>query len=346
MVTPVFASSTRIAWSSKRQSAFGSPLVEADMDRFLKLQEPLIVNETAEHWSDRGSVGSGHDWTEQRGRERQSVQFSIPDQALPVDFIGYLLGLLFSAETAQTTAGGANEHNCSFQSLDSRPAAWTTTLAVGEDDLSYYIQDAAVTGLTISGSRTDRLQAGAELVASKIGGTVTGNNWPAASALRYLYSYAGTFSLDGDDSRTAQLRDFSLNLNSGINAELAWQKASSESERLHPSWWPYSPERSMTLNISLLGSTGDLDTFRTAQQQATPMSVVISCLGEVIGGTSPPENDLVEITIPQAVFTGLDYSYEDGMMVISLTAEGDYHASTGGPLAICTVEGSVPEYFV
>lgn len=345
MITPVLASSTRIAWSTKRQSAFGSALSEPDLDRFLKLSQPLIVNESATHWNDRGSIGSGHDWIENRGRERQSVHFSIPSQPLPVEFIGYLLGLLFSTETAQNTAGGANQHSCSFQSLKDRPSAWTTTLALGEDDLNYRIQDAAVSEMTLSGEGHERLKTQANFVASRIGGALTGANWPTSAPLRYLYSYAGTFSLDGDSIRTSQLRSFNLSLKSGINTDLAWQRNASESERIYPSWWPYSPERGLGLQLSLLGSSGDLALFRAAQQQATPMAVVISCLGETISGTSPAENDLVEITIPKAVFTEMDYAYDDGMLRINLSADADYHAATGGPVAIRTVEGSVDAYF-
>jgi hypothetical protein len=345
MITPVLASAARIAWSSKRQSAFGSPLSEVEFDRFIRLKEPLIVDESAEHWNDRGSVGSGHDWTENRGVERQSVAFEIPFQPLPVDFIGYLLGLLFSSETAQATPSGANQHSCAFQSLKDRPSAWTTSIAVGEDDQNYVIQDAAVKDLALSGGDNGRLTASAGFVASRIGDGLSGNSWPDSVPLRYLYNYAGSFSLGGDSSRTSQLKSFSLRLNSGINTDQAWLKNASETERIFPSWWPYSPARSMALTISLLGSSGDLEIFRNAQQQTTPAEVVISCLGETINGTSPPETDLVELTIPQAVFTRMNYHYDGGMLVIDLTAEGNYHAATGGPVSVRTVEGSVAEYF-
>ncbi len=343
-MSPVHASNNRLAWSAKRQSAFGTPLDEADLNRFLKLDEALIISDTATHWSDQGSFGSGHDWAEQRGRESQHVTFSIGGQALPVDFVGYLLGLMFSSETATTTPGGANGHSASFQPLDTRPEAWVTTLAVGEDDLAYPVQDVACTSLNISGSNNERLQAGGEFVASKIGEALTGTNWPASAPLRYLYSYAGTFSLDGDTGRRNQLRSFSLDLSSGINTEMAWRRAASETDRIYPSWWPYTPERKLKLSLSLLAESGDLTAFRTAQQSATPAAVVISCLGETISGTSPTESDKLEISIPKAVFTEMSYSYENGLMVIDLEAEGNYDASTGGPVAVSTLEGEVPEY--
>ncbi len=343
-MSPVHASSNRLAWSAKRQSAFGTALDEADLNRFLKLENPLIINENATHWDDKGSIGAGHEWTEQRGRDSQHVTFSIGGQALPVEFIGYLLGLMFSSETAAETTGGANSHSASFQSLDSRPEAWVTSLAVGEDNLAYRLQDVACTSLNISGNQNQRLEVGGEFIASKIGDSLSGSSWPASTPLRYLYSYAGTFSLGGDTGRSSQLRSFSLDLASGISTEMAWRRAASEDDRIHPSWWPYTPERKLTLKLSLLAESGDLAAFRTAQQNATPTAVVISCLGETISGTSPAESDKLEISIPKAVFTGMSYSYENGLMQIDLEAEGNYDASTGGPLAVSTVEGAVQEF--
>ena len=92
----VYRTSSRIAWSAKKQAAFGSALGNNDLTRFLRLQDPLIINENAEHWTDRGMVGSGHEWESQRGKIRQYVRFEIPVQPLPVNFIGYLLALFFS----------------------------------------------------------------------------------------------------------------------------------------------------------------------------------------------------------------------------------------------------------
>jgi hypothetical protein len=343
-MSPVHASSNRLAWSVKRQSTFGTPLDEVDLNHFLKLSEPLTISETATHWNDQGSIGAGHDWTDQRGRESQHVTFSIGNQALPVEFVGYLMGLLFSSESAAATTGGANGHGASFQALDTRPEAWVTTLAVGEDNLAYRLQDVACTSLTIKGSQNERLEAGAEFVASRIGDALSGSGWPASTPLRYLYSYAGSFSLGGDTGRSSQLRSFSLELGSGISTDLAWRRAASEGERIYPSWWPYTPDRTLKLSLSLLAESGDLAAFRAAQQNATPTAVVISCLGETISETSPAESDKLEISIPKAVFTGMNYSYQNGLMQIELEAEGNYDASTGGPLAVSTVEGGVPEF--
>ncbi|MBN2290708.1 MAG: hypothetical protein JXQ83_15345 [Candidatus Glassbacteria bacterium] len=340
----VYRTASKVAWPTRKQAVFGSPLEKTDLAKFLKLQDPLVINENAEHWTDRGAIGKGHDWETQRGKVRQFVRFEIPVQPLPVDFIGYLLALFFSRESASTNGSGAYEHTAKFNSLADRPEAYVTSLAVLEDGEDRCLQDVACTGLTLRGQGTNRLEAGGSFVASKIGDTLSGYSWPAASALRYLYNYAGTFTLDAADRKT-QLQDFELSLEAGIDTDLAWRKEASEAERIYPALWPYTPERSMELKISLLAEGGDLAAFRSAQQAGTEQAVVLSCLGESIPGTDPADHDEVEISVPKAVFTAVDYSYGSGLLQLDLSLEGRYDSGLQGPVSIKTTEGSTEEYF-
>jgi hypothetical protein len=337
-------SATRVAWSVKKQSAFGTALDKTDLTRFLRLADPVIINESAEHWTDRGMIGTGHDWETQRGRIRQYVRFEIPVQPLPVDFIGYLLALFFSQESASTAPSGAYQHAAKYLDLSARPEAYVTTLAVHEDSSDYYLRDVACQSLTLRGERTDRLEAGGSFVASRIGGTLSSYTWPASIAQRYLYNYAGAFTIDAADKRT-RLSRFELSLEAGINMDLAWRKAAAEADRIYPDQWPYSPERKMTLSLGLLAQSGDLATFRAAQQAGSEDAIVISCLGEAISGTSSTDYDEIEIAIPKAVYTELDYNYEHGLLNIALTVEGRYDTQTGGPVSVKTTEGQVAEYF-
>ena len=103
-MAPVQRTASKIAWSVQKQDSFGSPLSNANLTRFLKLQDPIVIDESAEHWTDRGMVGTGHDWETQRSRIRQSVRFEIPVQPLPVDFVGYLLALFFPTTAASSWA--------------------------------------------------------------------------------------------------------------------------------------------------------------------------------------------------------------------------------------------------
>ena len=338
-------SASEIAWSIKKQSAFGTPVEEADLTKHLKLADPLIINENAEHWTDRGMVGSGHDWETQRGKIRQFVQLEIPMQPLPVDFLGYLIAMFFSDETESIIeAGKVYGHTAKFLPLGTRPEAYQTTLAILEDANDYGVQDLAVRSLTIRGEGRNRLEASASLTGTKIG-DLTAYTFPDAAALRYLYNYAGKFEIDSDIR--AQLRSFELTLESGINEELAWQKAAAEANRIYPAVWPYTPERNMSLSLRILAAAADLATFRAAQQLGTEAAVVVSCLGALITGSEPEDHDEVEITIPKAVYNGVDYGYEEGLLHIELDIEG-HHDSTGelnSPIKILTTEGTIPEYF-
>jgi len=340
----VYKTASKVAWSIKKQSAFGSALDKTDLTMFLKLRDPLIINENAEHWTDRDMIGAGHDWETQRGKVRQFVQFEIPLQPLPVEFIGYLLALFFSKESAVTNASGAYEHTTRFNSLTGRPEAYVTTLAVLEEDSDYYLQDVACSKLTLRAQGPNRLEAGGSLVASKVGGTLSGYTWPTAAACRYLYNYAGTFTLNAADKK-AQLRNFELTLDAGINLDLAWQKTASEANRIYPGLWPYTPDRNMALTVGLLAESGDLASFRAAQQAGTEDAVVLSCLGESIPGTDPLDYDEVEINLPKAVYTAVDYKYDNGVLQLDLDLEGRYDSSLDGPLSVKTTEGAVAEYF-
>ncbi|HUU29375.1 MAG TPA: hypothetical protein VM123_16350 [archaeon] len=337
-------SASKVAWSIKKQSAFGTALVKTDLTKFLKLADPLIINESAEHWTDRGMIGLGHDWETQAGRLKQFIEFEIPVQPVPVDFAGYLLALFFSQESAQTAASGAFKHTAKFVALDTRPSAYTTTFAVHEDGSDYYIQDLACRKLTLRGQGSNRLEMGGSFAASKIGGTLSSYTWPSSAASRYVYNYAGTFTIDAANKK-AQLHSFELSLESGINLDLAWQKVAAEANRIYPSLWPYTPERSMSLSLTVLAESSDLAAFRSAQQGGSEDALVVSCLGEAIPGTSPTDYDEVEISIPKAVYKALEYSYDSGLLHLELTVEGRYDSSTGGPISVKTTEGTVEEYF-
>ncbi|MEA2063020.1 MAG: hypothetical protein U9P14_04930 [Gemmatimonadota bacterium] len=336
-------SAARVAWSAKRQSAFGTALVKTDLTRYLRLQDPIIINENAEHWNDRGAIGTGHDWETQRGKISQHVQFEIPVQPVPVDFAGYLVALIFSDVSTDGQDDPAYVHTTKFQPLASRPQAYTTSLAVQEDGNDYYLQDVACTSLTIRGAGSNRMEMGGSFVASRIGGTLESYSWPQASALKYLYNYAGTFSIDGTD-RKSQIRSFELSLESGINMGLAWSKAASEADRIYPSAWPYTPERNMGLTLRILAEGNNLAVFRNAQQVGSEDEIVISCLGVAITGTANPVVfDELEITVPRAVYTGVDQSYDDGLLHLDLNIEGHFDSTAGGPIEIAATN-NVTEY--
>lgn len=342
-MTTISRTASRLAWSASRQSGFGVPLSAGRIDRFLRLKDPLILKPEIEHWNDRGMTGNGHDWETQRGLLRQHVQFEIPEQPLPVGFIAFLLALFFSGESATQNSSGVYEHVSSFPDLQTVSEAAVTSLALHEDGQDWLLQDVACVSLKISGEGAERLNAGGNFVASRLIGPLTGFTWPATAAQRYLYNYAGTFNLGGVDRRP-QLRSFSLGLESGLKIEQAWRKAASEPERIYPGFWPLTPERRMSLSLSLVAESGDLAAFRTAHREGTPHGLTLSVLGETISGSSPADSDELALSVPRAVFSGLEYSYGDGVMGLELNVEGVYDNAAGGPCRVMVTEGSTPRF--
>lgn len=337
-------SAFRLAWSVRRQGSFGAALAGAVLDRGLLLADPLLVEEVTEHWTDRGAAGRGHDWETARGALSSHLRFELPVQPLPVEFIGWLAGLVFSRESASLTGGGARAHLTSFPSLESCPEGWVTTLAIKEDGAALALQDVACAALTLRGEGARRLEAGASFLGSRLG-TVSGCPWSAPAAQRYLYHYSGSFTLAGVDRRRS-LRSFELKLEAGVSPSLAWRQAASDSARLYPAAWPLGPERGVSLRLSLLAESGDLAVFREARREGSELAVTLTCQGESIPGASPAEPDRIELSLPRAVLTGLDYHYREGLLNLELTLEGRYDQALGGPVSLRTVEGTVPEYFI
>ena len=327
-MTKVQRTASKVAWSVKKQSAFGTALVKTDLTRFLRLAEPLIIKQDTELWTDRGMIGGGHDWETQSGKLRQYVQFDLPSQAMPIDFAGYLLALFFDSETPENKTG-YYEHTMKFPALAGTPAAVVTTLAMLEEGNDYYLQDIAPQSLTLRGDGSNKMEMGGSFLASKIGGTLSSYTWPNAADLRYVWNYAGVFAFATD--KKSQVRSFELTLNKGINLDLAFQKVALEANRIYPQAWIYTPERNVSLKISLLAESGDLATWQAAQKIATEINLVFSCVGAAIDETG---FDGVQITIPKSVIKTVDYSYPNGLLQIDLTIEGHYDSTTGGPCSI------------
>jgi len=340
---PVPRYASKIAWSLKKQSSIGTPLTKSDLTRFVKLSDPVIINESAEHWTDKGMVGTGHEFETERGKLRQFVQFEIPVQPLSVDFIGYLVGLAFSTSSPSVVeADEAWKHESKFTALATRPEAYFTTFAMYEDGTDQCVQGVACENLTIRGDGSNRLECGGSFLGVKIGTPLSDYSWPDATASRFLYNYAGTFELDSDI--TSQLRNFEFTVNSGINLDLAFVKTSTESDRIYPARWPLTTERNFSLSVGLIAVTGDIDTFRSAQQDGTEIAVTLSCIGSLISTV----NDEVDITVPKAVITepiGQDFG-EGGVLHLDLTFDGHYDTTDNlnSPVKV-DVTNSINEYF-
>lgn len=338
---------TKVGWSVKKQSAFGTPLVKADLTRHVKLPDPVIIKPMPDFWSDREMIGKGHDFESQRGINRQRVEGEIPMGPVPVDFLAYLLALLFGDTTdAVVQAGTVYSHTSILDTLANVPQAVVATLAVYEDGVDQIIQDLALRSITIRGDGTNRMEAGCSFIGAKLGTPLDTYTWPTAAALRYLNNFSGVFTLDGADL-AGQIRSFELSVNVGIDEELAWQKVAAEANRIYPSWWPYTEQRSASLKVSILAESGDIATYRAAYLAGTEIAVILSCLGSLISGSSPADYDELQVSLPAAVITEFDYNFAaKGLMQIEMTLEG--HWDTGGIESVIqtmVIEGEIADLF-
>lgn len=337
---------SKIAWSIKKQSAIGTPLITTDLTKYLKLADPIIINERAEHWSDRGMTGLDHEWQTTRGKLRQYLEFEIPVQPMPVDFIGYLVGLVFSKSTPTLIDENvAYSHESKFIILSTQGEAFYTTFAMYEDGTDQCVQGVACTSLTIRGEGSNRMECGGTFIGTKIGTALSDYTWPVAAAQRYLYNYAGVFTAESD--MKAQLRSFELTIDPAINLDLAWIKTATEANRIYPSLYPLTPDHGFSLNVKLIAESGDLATFRALQIVAgddePELDVDLTCLGELIPTSDPATYDTLAISVPKAIITepiGQSFG-EGGNLNLDITFDGHYDTTPDSPIVVTVTNGIV-----
>ncbi len=338
---------SKVAWSVKTQSAFGTPLAKTDLTKLMLLTDPMIIKRNVEHWTDRGMVGTGTDFESQRGVLKRWISMELPVQPVPVDFAAMLVALFFSAEAYTSPGTNTYQHVAKFLPFATLAEAKVTSLAIHEDGDDQCVQDVCVSALTIRGQADGRLEMGASLLGSKLATPLAAYTWPSVVTPRWLYNFAGVYTRATTDKKS-ELRSFELSLDAGINMDIAWRKVAAEADRSYPSVWPHSPERRMSLKTTHVCAATDLSTFIAAHDAGTEVATVISCLGGAISGSDPADSDEMTINVPKGVYTDMDYGFQNGRLQVDLTIDGHYDTSgsLNSPISITTVEGSAGELLV
>ena len=332
-------SASKLAFPLKKQSVWGTRLINASLTKFITLQQPLIPKPNLEFWTDTGEVGKGHNWETGRGLLARHVECEIPVQPLPDFAMGVLIGLFFSNTTpAASTGAEGYTHTSSFTAPETLDAALFTSLAFAEDVTDFALEDMAVSEITIRGDGNKRLEMGAKLIATKIE-ELSAYTWPDAATLYYLHNYSGAFEI-ASASKLTQLRGFELTMRNGISAELAFQKAATEAARQYPSSWPFTPQREVSLTLDIEAEQGDLTLFRAAQEAFTEQEYVISCLGAMLSSVEPRS---LLITMPKGVIDDIEQDFGSGdRLRLKLKIAPHYDDTLEGPieLAITTLDAA------
>lgn len=331
---------SKIGWSIKKQSAIGTPLIKTDFTKYLQLADPIILNERAEHWTNRGMSGLDHEWETAGGKLRQFIEFELPVQPMPVDFIGYLVGLVFNISTPTLIdTDVAYSHASKFIILSTQGEAFFTSFAIYEDGNDQCVQGVACTGLTIRGDGSGRVECGGTFIGTKIGTALSSHTWASYAAQRYLWNHAGVFTAESD--MKAQIRGFELTVNPGIDMELAYTKTATEANRIYPSKYPLTPNHGFSLNVKFIAAAAELATFRAAQIARTEIDVDLSCLGAIISGSDPETHDAIAISVPKAIIpepVGQTWD-EAGSLNLDITFDGRYDDTPDSPIVVTVTNG-------
>lgn len=325
---------SKLAWSVKRQAAFGTRCDGTDLTKFVKLADPITIVEDVSMWSDKGMIGLGHNWETQRGIQRSMVKLEIPVQPLSIDFMGYLLAAAFNVVS---TVDNTNyyTHTTKFSPLATTPEMLPFSLTIEEDGNDKSVIDCTITSLTIRGSGDGRIEMGASIVASQLATDLAGFTNPTAEDARYIYNYAGTATSTLLGDIKAQLRSWELTIDTGVDVDGSFRGTTTEALRRYPQVWTRTGAESMGLTYSVEAESGDLATLRAAKSAATAEATTIACQGLVIGATAG--YDLLTVSVPVGVIDDVSESYENGVQVLGVTVGGQYQAAATGPLTVAVV---------
>ena len=325
---------SKLAWSVKRQAAFGTRCDGTDLTKFTKLADPIIIKEDVSMWTDQGMIGKGYNWETQRGIQRSMVRLDIPVQPLSIDFMGYLIAATFNVVS---TVDNTNyyTHTCKFSPLATTPAMLPFSLAINEDGNEKSVIDCTVTSLTIRGQGDGRVEMGASIIASQLADDLADYTWPTAEDARYIYNYAGTATSTALGDIKAQLRSWELTVDTGVDIDGAFRGTTTEALRRYSQVWTRTGAEGMNLTYSIEAESGDLATLRAAKSAATAEATSIGCVGLKIGATAG--YDTITVAVPVGVIADVEESFSNGLQVLDVTVGGQYQAAATGPLTVVTV---------
>ena len=333
---------SKLAWGVKRQAAFGTGMAKTDLTKFVRVAEPIIINEDVVQWSDKGMIGNIHHWETQRGIQRSMINVEIPVQPLSIDFMGYLVTAFFNVDSVVDNTNYFT-HTQKFSPLGTTPEMLPFSLTIEEDGTDKLLQDLTITSLTIRGERDGRLEMGCSIVGSQLGSNLSSYTNPTAEDARYVYNYAGTKTTNSLGDISAQLRSFELLLESGIDIDGSFRGTTTEALRKFPQVWTRTGAESAVLTYTIEAESGDLATLRGDKSAGTADAIVIGARGLVIGATAGFDD--ITVNVPVGITTNIDETFENGVQVLAVTAEGQYNVGVTGPVSVVIINDEA-NYFV
>lgn len=320
------------AFTTKKQTAYATPLADGDLTKTHALLGPGDVEEEPVVLSDAEEAGRGTEWASLQSIERWHTGARREGYGTP-ELLGWLCAYWFgSVVTTQPDVGQAPlvyEHEFRVLRPPTTALPVTTIVELGASALRRKVESVVVSTLDIAlEDNPGRLKVAADLVGSgKV--TLPGSfTFPAAPAESQVFFRSNVMtSTINNVAVTTRLRSFRVRLDNALLVDAAYEPGSG----VYRSTIEYGARRPLSFEFTLLADTsgGELTTLR-AGTVLTPNSIVFDGT-DTINGILKQK---LTITIPKIVLTKVVVSDEDGRRVYGCTAEINDDQAAASPINI------------
>lgn len=330
------------AFSTKKQSAYGTKLADADLTLATPFKGPDVVVrtptvETDAEQAGRGSASGGFPESQQieRWDVRMARRFDLTSLVA-----GWVAAFgLGQVTTTQPDSGGAPntyDHSCRFMTnAVSLPVTSIVEQPTSGTDLKSLYRDMAIGDFEISAEAGGRLQLAANLVGSGYREAST-LSMPSVTAGSFLRMSGVTFQVGptaGMVDVSSRIKSFTLSANNNPLEDDGYFPGSG----LYRGRLEYGQRREAELAFRLL--VGDA-TERDHLEANDYLKCVITAVGSLIEATY---SHALTITLPRVAYRATPIGFEDGMALYDVACNVFHDASSGYPIDI-TVRNNIASY--
>lgn len=317
------------AFATKKQSAYGTPVADEDLDFSYPFKGPDILERDPTVVTDEDKMGDGHEWETQQITEYWNAKLkrSFDLTSFMAAWVAtYGLGAVSSALVSTSLA---YQHTCKFSDpdVDSHQLPIATVVEKLSSGIKRKIRDLVVADFTISGEGKNRLQLEMNLMGSGHKET-SALSLPALTLGTFLRMSALQFEIGVASSEvdvSTRLRKWSLKVNNNLL----------EDDGYHPGSGQYRGrclygKRTVEFNFTLEMDTSALVEL-THLENSQELKAIITVQDTLIEETF--YNEMI-ITIPKLKYRMVPVTIENGKQVFNVECNVFYDSGLGGPLEI------------
>jgi len=320
--------SVQWAFSKKKQSAYGTELLDGDLTLAYPFKGPDVVEENIEWLTDDDEFGKGHEFTTRQDEHVRDVKLA-RNFGLTSFTAGWGLSFAMgSVASAQQEATSAYKHTFKFSDPDTVQGQNPVTTIVELDAAGNKIKvrDLAVNDLKFSGKMKERVQMALNLVGSGHA-EASAISMPALTAGFFLSMTGGKLELGPSGAlvdESDRFRSFEFGILNNLMAD----------DGYYPGCGLYRGRcrfgrRAATLSL-VIAAEGAVE--RNHIQANDELKAVLTFEGATIEGAY--KHSMI-ITMEKLKYKAIPRSFEDGLQIYTLECQPIYYATDTGP---CKVE--------